>query len=317
MRLEDLKPAPGSTKKRKRIGRGPGSGHGKTSGKGHKGQKARSGGGVRPGLRGRPDAALPAAAQARLPALRRQDRVRHRQRRRALRPLRGGQRRRSGDAGDERADPQVGPGRGQGPGRRRRRRTPSRCASTRSAGRPSRSSRRRAAASRRCPPRARGPASDRRAAELPEHLQGSGAQAPRPHDAGAARRLPAGRPRAHPGHRRGGPRRVLQPGAGHPARHGGPLLGRQPAPPHRVRARDHAVHLGVDHPAAPHRGHPRARAARQGRRGGQEEDHPVHPLRHHRALARAVLRHRGGPREHAEPDRRASWSRIRAGASGS
>ena len=52
MRLEDLRPAPGSTKKRKRIGRGPGSGHGKTAGKGHKGQKARSGGGARPGFEG-------------------------------------------------------------------------------------------------------------------------------------------------------------------------------------------------------------------------------------------------------------------------
>ncbi|MBI5629105.1 MAG: 50S ribosomal protein L15 [Candidatus Rokubacteria bacterium] len=52
MRLEDLRPAPGSTRKRKRIGRGPGSGHGKTAGKGHKGQKARSGGGARPGFEG-------------------------------------------------------------------------------------------------------------------------------------------------------------------------------------------------------------------------------------------------------------------------
>ncbi|OGK85200.1 MAG: 50S ribosomal protein L15 [Candidatus Rokubacteria bacterium GWA2_70_23] len=52
MRLEDLRPAPGSTTKRKRIGRGPGSGHGKTAGKGHKGQKARSGGGARPGFEG-------------------------------------------------------------------------------------------------------------------------------------------------------------------------------------------------------------------------------------------------------------------------
>ena len=52
MRIEDLKPAPGSTKKRKRIGRGPGSGHGKTSGKGHKGLNARSGGGARPGFEG-------------------------------------------------------------------------------------------------------------------------------------------------------------------------------------------------------------------------------------------------------------------------
>ena len=52
MRIEDLRPAAGSTRKRKRIGRGPGSGHGKTSGKGHKGLNARSGGGVRPGFEG-------------------------------------------------------------------------------------------------------------------------------------------------------------------------------------------------------------------------------------------------------------------------
>lgn len=43
LELNNLSPAPGSRKKRKRIGRGPSSGHGKTSGKGHKGQKARSG----------------------------------------------------------------------------------------------------------------------------------------------------------------------------------------------------------------------------------------------------------------------------------
>lgn len=52
MRLEDLSPAPGSTHAKKRIGRGTGSGHGKTAGKGHKGQKARAGGGVRPGFEG-------------------------------------------------------------------------------------------------------------------------------------------------------------------------------------------------------------------------------------------------------------------------
>lgn len=44
MRLEELKPANGAVKKAKRVGRGPGSGSGKTAGKGHKGQKARSGG---------------------------------------------------------------------------------------------------------------------------------------------------------------------------------------------------------------------------------------------------------------------------------
>jgi large subunit ribosomal protein L15 len=52
MRLHDLKPALGSTKKRKRVGRGDGSGHGKTSCRGHKGQGARSGGNVQPGFEG-------------------------------------------------------------------------------------------------------------------------------------------------------------------------------------------------------------------------------------------------------------------------
>ena len=52
MKLNELHPAAGSTKERKRVGRGHASGTGKTSGKGHKGQKARSGGGVRPGFEG-------------------------------------------------------------------------------------------------------------------------------------------------------------------------------------------------------------------------------------------------------------------------
>jgi large subunit ribosomal protein L15 len=52
MQLHDLAPAPGSRKKRKRVGRGPGSGMGKTSTRGHKGLKARSGGSVRPGFEG-------------------------------------------------------------------------------------------------------------------------------------------------------------------------------------------------------------------------------------------------------------------------
>lgn len=52
MKLSDLAPVPGSRKKRKRVGRGVGSGHGKTSCRGHKGQKARSGGGTKPGFEG-------------------------------------------------------------------------------------------------------------------------------------------------------------------------------------------------------------------------------------------------------------------------
>jgi len=50
--LSQLKPAPGSVKKAKRIGRGTGSGRGKTSGKGHKGQKARSGPKIAPSFEG-------------------------------------------------------------------------------------------------------------------------------------------------------------------------------------------------------------------------------------------------------------------------
>lgn len=52
MKLNELKSPPGANKGTKRVGRGPGSGHGKTSTRGHKGQKARSGGGVRPGFEG-------------------------------------------------------------------------------------------------------------------------------------------------------------------------------------------------------------------------------------------------------------------------
>ena len=50
--LSSLSPAPGSTQSRKRVGRGPGSGLGKTSGKGHKGHKARTGGATNPGFEG-------------------------------------------------------------------------------------------------------------------------------------------------------------------------------------------------------------------------------------------------------------------------
>ena len=52
MKLHELSPAFGATKESKRIGRGHGSGNGKTAGKGHKGQKARAGHGMRPGFEG-------------------------------------------------------------------------------------------------------------------------------------------------------------------------------------------------------------------------------------------------------------------------
>ncbi|MGN0788659.1 MAG: 50S ribosomal protein L15 [Christensenellales bacterium] len=52
MNLNNMSPAPGAKTEKRRLGRGIGSGLGKTSGKGHKGQNARSGGGVRPGFEG-------------------------------------------------------------------------------------------------------------------------------------------------------------------------------------------------------------------------------------------------------------------------
>ena len=52
LNLGNLSPQEGATKQRKRVGRGPGSGHGKTAGRGHKGFKARSGSGVKPGFEG-------------------------------------------------------------------------------------------------------------------------------------------------------------------------------------------------------------------------------------------------------------------------
>ncbi len=52
MKIHDLSPVEGSRKKKKRVGRGPGSGHGKTSCRGHKGQKSRSGGSIPPGFEG-------------------------------------------------------------------------------------------------------------------------------------------------------------------------------------------------------------------------------------------------------------------------
>ncbi len=52
MKLDELQSPPGANKRFKRVGRGPGSGRGKTSTRGHKGQKARAGGGVRPGFEG-------------------------------------------------------------------------------------------------------------------------------------------------------------------------------------------------------------------------------------------------------------------------
>src|SRR3989454_1077196 len=145
---------------------------------------------------------------------------------------------------------------------------------------------------------------DRRPRELPERLQDPRAEAPRPHHGRPAHRLPGRRPRADARHRRPRARARVRPGAEHAARHGRSLLRRQPPPAVDLRARHHALHLGVDHPAAAHRGDPHPGAAGQGGRGRAQEDHAVHALRHHRALDRAVPRHRLRPGVHEAGRRR-------------
>jgi len=217
-------------------------------------------------------------------------------------PLRGGERRRSGIAGDERADPQVRPGRvkvlGDGDVAhaltvRVHKVSEAAKQKARGGGWPRR------AAARQEPEDSQ---VIERAAELPEHLQGSGAQAPRHHDAGAARRLPAGRPRAHPGIDAAALAEFFN-------QVQGTLLGMVDLFSGGNLRRLTVFALGI----MPYISasiilqlltwrHPRASSGSPRKAGGQEEDHPVHAVRHDRPLARAVLRHRGGPREHAEPD---------------
>ena len=93
-----------------------------------------------------------------------------------------------------------------------------------------------------------------------------------------------------PGHRsRRAGRAVPEPAGRHP-RHVQHVLGRRAVALHHLRARHHAVHLGLDHHAADDRGQPAARAAAQGRRDRAAQDHAVHALRH--GVPRAVPGHR-------------------------
>ena len=72
-----------------------------------------------------------------------------------------------------------------------------------------------------------------------------------------------------------------------------PLLRRCAAPAHHLRARDHAVHHGLHHPAAARRGDPAARGAEEGGPGRPDEDHAVHALPHAGPRGPAGHRHRG------------------------
>ena len=106
--------------------------------------------------------------------------------------------------------------------------------------------------------------------------------------------------------------------AGQPARPLQLLLRRRARAALDLRARHHAVRLGLHHPAAPHGRGPGPREAAEGGRAGAAQDHPVHPLRHRRALGHPGLRHRHATWSRCATRRGAArWWPSRAGASGS
>ncbi len=143
-----------------------------------------------------------------------------------------------------------------------------------------------------------------------QRLAGPGAQAPGPVHRLHPGAVPAGKLDAHAGRRSDDDRGLLRGPGRHdpePAEH---LLGRRAVAVRAVRARDHAVHHGVDHPAAHDRGHPTARAAPEGRRVRLREDQPVHalPRGHPRGAAGGGLLVPLRPHDRPEPDARAASS---------
>ena len=185
MKLHELSPAKGSKHSKKRVGRGPGSGLGKTAGRGEKGQKSRTGYSSRPGFEG-----------GQMPLVRRvpkrgftniwQERVRGGQPV-AARRARG--RHHPRDAA--RARPGARRQQGQGARRRRDRQGRSASSPTSSANRPARRSKPRAAAVR----------SSRRDRKLPQHLRDPGPAQAGPVHLRPARRLPDRLPHPEPGRR--------------------------------------------------------------------------------------------------------------------
>ena len=99
------------------------------------------------------------------------------------------------------------------------------------------------------------------------------------------------------------PHRLLRAEPGQLVRPRGHVLGRQPRQGHDLRPRDHALHLGLHHPAAPHRGLALPGEALQGGRARQAQDHAVHPLRNDAPVRGPVPGHRRLPRaDDAQPD---------------
>ena len=293
--LHNLSPTPGSRSSRKRIGRGKGSGIGKTSGRGHKGAGARAGAKRNVAYEG---------GQTPIHMRMRKLRGPHHKMsmpfenfRTQTQPVNVGDLEDRFDAGDE-VTPETltrgRPGHAQAPGQGPRQRR-----DQDQAHRPrARLQRHREGEDRGCRRHRRGVhRSTRRggatscAADDPQRVRGPG----HPQEASVHGRDPGALParRLHPVARR---RRADRQGhrgqllrLQHP-RLPEPLLGRQPLAPVAVRAGDHALHHGLDHPAAADRGRALARAPAEGGRGRAAEDHAVHALPDRRPRLRPVAR---------------------------
>ena len=285
--LHNLSPKPGSRKPRKRLGRGEGSGLGKTSGRGHKGAGSRSGAKRKAGYEGGQNPIHMRMRKLRGPHMKKS--MPFENFRTSTQPVNVGDLEERFDAGAE-VDPGVAQGEGPGdPEGSRSRSSP--------AARSRRSSRSTRTPSARPPGRrSRRPAVpvtlwSRNAQDYCERFQRRGhPQEARVHGGDAAA-LPAGR--LHP---RAGGRRPRGQGTAeqlrrqqHP-RLPQPLLGRRPLAALAVRAGDHALHHRLDHPAAADGGRALAGETAERGRGRPAEDHPVHALPDRRPGLRAVLR---------------------------
>ena len=308
MRLNTIKPAAGTKKARRRVGRGIGSGLGKTAGRGHKGQKSRSGGFHKVGFEG---GQMP--LQRRLPKRGFVSRTRDDTAEVRLSDLAQAAGRRTSTSWRCKAAGLV-PARaktakviktgeaGQGGEAHRACRDQGRQGGDRSRRRQRRLK----------------PATNRRSTGTNVgHSQSGAEERDQVRRSEAAAVVPAGRARRLPD-------RHAHPGAGHQRVRAGravPLAaGRHPRPVQRVlgrravalldlRAGDHAVHLGVDHHAAVHGGRAVARGAEEGRRGGPPQDHAVHALRDAGSRVLPGARHLDRARGAAGPRARRRASR--------
>ena len=281
-----LKPAPGSRRPRKRLGRGPGTGHGKTSGRGHKGAGARSGNKRKPAYEGGQNPIHMRMRKLRGPNKKMSmpfEKFRTRTQPVNLSDLEA----------RFKADDEVTPESLREAGLAKRRHPVKILARGEISKKLTVKAHAFSARPRRRSRRPAGIADERSsdASDDPQRLHRPGDPQEAPLHGGDPRPLPAGR--LHPVARRRRPgdqgRRQQRRRLEHP-RLPQPLLGRKPLAALPVRAGDHALHHGLDHPAAPDRGRALAGAAPEGGRGRPAEDHAVHALPDGRPRLRPVAR---------------------------